>query len=404
MYWKATSVFIGLLLLCTPGYADISSDKQWDQVPKPLVTDTTFASRYHKVDGWANVRVETNRYGYVIAAELLEASNDNLGRDVVDSIRRWRYSPAREDNKDVAAEFIQPIRINSGIVLTEEKTNQTRDPVLLHKEYPIVPEELLRVDGWVNSTLDLDAEGNVVAVHINESSHKEFENITLDALKQWRFKPAYKNGLPIQSRVIVPVVFMPNPGFKSTVDIAPIDQVVKPIRQPSPRIPTYLKNVRGTVELAFTVDEFGYATDARIINTTHPDLAKLAMETIERWKFRPAMRNGKPVATRVLQPFTFSGGLVVTASKEKIDRFPTVRKTVAPKVPKELEDVDGYVLIQFTIDKHGNVIDAEAKDASHTELEDEAIIAAKKWKFRPAIKMGQAQESTVMVPFVYGRS
>jgi len=403
MYWKTHSAVIGLLLLGTPAFASDNPETAWDEAPVPIVTDTTFASDYYNQEGMAEVYVETNRYGYVVEANLKECSDENLGKDILDSMRRWRYSPAMKDNKAIAAHFIQPIRLNDGMVFTQDKNEAHSDPVVIERTQPEVPEELLRVDGWVNTTLTVDPQGKVAAVKINESSHSEFENITMDALMHWRFKPANKNGFPVESKVIVPVVFKPNPGMQSTVGIDAIDQPVKPIRQPSPRIPQYLKNVRGDVELAFTVDEFGYATDAQILSTTHPDLARIATEAIERWKFRPAIRNGEPVASRVVQPFRFSGGMVVTVSKEEIDRLPTVRKTVTPEIPKELEDVNGYVLIQFTIDEHGNVVDAEAKDASHVELENNAISAAKKWKFRPAVRMGQPTESTVMVPFVYGR-
>ncbi len=46
----------------------------------------------------------------------------------------------------------------------------------------------------------------------------------------------------------------------------------------------------------------------------------------------------------------------------------------------------------------------EAKSASLAELEAPALEAAKKWKFKPALKNGTATASTVVVPFLFGRS
>jgi periplasmic protein TonB len=54
---------------------------------------------------------------------------------------------------------------------------------------------------------------------------------------------------------------------------------------------------QGTVMLAIDVDESGRATNLRVISTPGLALDQKAIEAVAQWRFRPAYRNGKPVAS-----------------------------------------------------------------------------------------------------------
>lgn len=67
--------------------------------------------------------------------------------------------------------------------------------------------------------------------------------------------------------------------------------------------PTYSKMARkkklqGTVVLHLIVDTDGHARDLRVVRSLGLGLDEKAVEAVARWKFRPAYREGKPVAVQ----------------------------------------------------------------------------------------------------------
>ena len=53
---------------------------------------------------------------------------------------------------------------------------------------------------------------------------------------------------------------------------------------------------QGTVVLEIVIDEHGYSTNFKILNPLGLGLDEKAVEAVKQWRFRPAMKNGKPVA------------------------------------------------------------------------------------------------------------
>jgi len=80
-----------------------------------------------------------------------------------------------------------------------------------------------------------------------------------------------------------------------------------PIYKPEP---TYSEEARrakyqGTVALWIVVDAQGNVTDARVARPLGLGLDEKALETVRTWRFKPAMRNGVPVAVRLFVKFSF---------------------------------------------------------------------------------------------------
>ncbi len=59
------------------------------------------------------------------------------------------------------------------------------------------------------------------------------------------------------------------------------------------------------IVICAAIDQDGDLVNARTISTTHKELEKIVIESLEKWEFRPAMLNGKPVKSRVDIPFKF---------------------------------------------------------------------------------------------------
>ncbi len=78
--------------------------------------------------------------------------------------------------------------------------------VQLAPEYPFA---LKRegIAGTVVVEFDVDRTGQVTSAHVVRSSHREFEEPTLRAVRKWRFEPGRRNGQVVPFRMQVPVDF-----------------------------------------------------------------------------------------------------------------------------------------------------------------------------------------------------
>jgi len=70
-----------------------------------------------------------------------------------------------------------------------------------------------------------------------------------------------------------------------------------PIRRITPVYPEQCKKekIEGTVILEIKIDAEGNVIDARVLKSVHPELDKAAMEAIKKWKYRPVLKDDKPV-------------------------------------------------------------------------------------------------------------
>ena len=72
------------------------------------------------------------------------------------------------------------------------------------------------------------------------------------------------------------------------------------------------------------------------------------------------------------------------------DLLPIV--TIAPTYPPTAErrGLEGYVIVDFTVDQRGNVENAHVTESSHSVFERAALDAAMRFRFRPRVIDGQA--------------
>ncbi|HVT73902.1 MAG TPA: TonB family protein [Lacunisphaera sp.] len=87
-----------------------------------------------------------------------------------------------------------------------------------------------------------------------------------------------------------------------------LDRPPRIVAQPAPHYPRDMQNqaVSAEVVVEFIVDTTGTVQSASIISSTHPGFDRAALDGVRRWKFRPGMKDGRKVNTRLLQPIRFS--------------------------------------------------------------------------------------------------
>ena len=93
-------------------------------------------------------------------------------------------------------------------------------------------------------------------------------------------------------------------GAKATIP----DRDPQPIEQIKPVYPlgSLARRDQGYVAISLEIDAAGVPTNAFVSRPSgHDELDQTALETLRRWRFHPAIRGGKPVASTMQVPILF---------------------------------------------------------------------------------------------------
>jgi protein TonB len=90
-------------------------------------------------------------------------------------------------------------------------------------------------------------------------------------------------------------------------NLADLDRIPEPIFQPAPMFPHLMRreNLEGIVVVEFIVDTEGRAINATVCESLYPGFNDAAIKGVAKWKFRPGVRGGRKVNTRMRVPISF---------------------------------------------------------------------------------------------------
>jgi periplasmic protein TonB len=158
--------------------------------------------------------------------------------------------------------------------------------------------------------------------------------------------------------------------------------------------PALRAGIEGTVVLRVLIGVNGRAQRVEIEEASgHRQLDRAAQEQVQqRWRFEPAMRNGRAVETWVLIPVDF--------------RMPTpgvtYRFAPPPRYPGPAlrAGVEGTVVLQVLVGVDGRPQQVKIDEGSgHRHLDRAAQEQVQqRWQFDPAMRNGRAIDAWVLVP------
>ena len=198
------------------------------------------------------------------------------------------------------------------------------------------------------------------------------------------------------------------------------------------------QKIQGEVVVKILISETGDVESAEIVSGD-PILAKSAMDAVKKWKFKPFIKNGKPVkvSTKLPMDFAFSDKIMekgvsadgstttgrdVLTTPSSLSSSPTnpsaatsgntpnrvevasgvsrglLIRQVAPVYPDEARraHIQGTVVLQAVIGEDGRVTDLQFISGPR-ELARAAIGAVQQWRYRPYLLMGKPVEVTTQI-------
>ena len=306
----------------------------WSVDVKPVVShavEPIYPDAAQEADLTGNVflKFKVNVDGSVSDVNVLKG-NVVFEKPAIDAASQYRFIPARHDGKPVAVWMthrikFQPPRPNAG--RPAEKTDAGADkvyefwdvdikPVVTHSVQPIYPEWARFSGGMTGSVhvkFKVNEDGSVRDVRPLKGQ-SVFIKPAIDAISQYRFKPAEHEGEPVAVWMTHRISFQPPEPKAATdgenvFDLRTVDEKPVVVHAVQPIYPDVSKEAGlvGQVALKFKVGVDGTVNnvDAFVLKGGE-DFRKPAIEAITRFLYKPAEHEGKPVAVWMTHHFTFT--------------------------------------------------------------------------------------------------
>ncbi len=189
------------------------------------------------------------------------------------------------------------------------------------------------VTGEAQIALQVDEKGNLTDSLVIGYTHKSFADAAMNALKKWKFEPAYIAGEPHSATMNLTFAFetkgivVVNLTVNNVIEVqklssrsdyygswactlSQLDRIPTPSKVIKPRYPLVAKQTgkAATVTVHFYIDQQGHvrlpAVDREISEQLDPFAAE-ALDAISQWQFEPPLSHGRPVLVSAQQDFNF---------------------------------------------------------------------------------------------------
>ena len=158
--------------------------------------------------------------------------------------------------------------------------------------------------------VSLDEKGTITRADLVQDV-APYGGMLRDALPSWLFEPAIADGRPVPSRVLVLGFFRPPvlnfaapeaPRYKDTT--AP-EEIPWPTAVTAPAYPVNVVAGSAKVVMAVDISDRGAVQTIRVVGPATP-FDRISADALRQWKFRPATRGNRQVASRAFIVFSFA--------------------------------------------------------------------------------------------------
>jgi TonB family protein len=338
-------------LLCAAlfclGAANAAEAPKKNQVPPKAIKQERphYPENLRQLGLRGSVKVEfvIDQEGAVQDPVVVQSNNPWFERPAMDSILKWKFSPATVDGKKVKTRASQEIIFDmwgggsTPWTLANLKARKSLPPEMqwdvapepVHTAYPVYPFDALRAGqkGRTKIAYAIDTEGRVQHARVVEATTPEMGHAVLAMIDTWRFKPAQrKDGTKVATIFGMEHEFLPTDSSdvpvslrardilrdlekKPAAIVSPdsLDQPLKPLSRRPPAYPSTLKQAdqEGEALIEFFVDERGDVQLPRVISCSAPEFGYAAAHAVATWRFEPPRKDRKTVTTRVRVPVNF---------------------------------------------------------------------------------------------------
>ncbi|HEV8037243.1 MAG TPA: TonB family protein [Bryobacteraceae bacterium] len=167
--------------------------------------------------------------------------------------------------------------------------------------------------------------------------------------------------------------------------------------------------IEGTVVLSALIDEKGKATNLKVTQPLGHGLDQMAMEAVDRWVFRPGMKDSKPAAvqTSIEVGFHLRSSLswhLSDISYKPLEDASDPVLTSEKYPPNAAPGSTASITLSFDVDEHGVPVRLQVEKSSDRKWEADVLAAVGEWRFAPGMRNFEAVVVPCTVSLTLGES
>jgi TonB family protein len=143
-----------------------------------------------------------------VPRDIRVAKSLGLGLDekAVEAVSTWRFKPGMKDGVPVTDPMTIEVAFSAGLTPSWHLAGAQCDapdgassPTVIHRSFPSDSPKAEK-DTSVAVSFDVDETGVPLNLHVEKSSDEKRDKDVIAALRQWKLKPALKDGKPVSTR------------------------------------------------------------------------------------------------------------------------------------------------------------------------------------------------------------
>jgi TonB family protein len=394
------------------------------------------------IQGTVIISFVIDKEGAVVQPKVVSSPFPELDKPALEAILTWKFQPGRRKGEAVFTNLEVPFYFSANKDLIDPLNHVAQ---VISQPTPIYPTSLGRsgFHGEVYIKFTVDEHGNVTRPNVIRSSHPDFEAPVVEAILQWKFTPAMKNGQAVSMQMEVPIVFgnyawsgtldfefwnLPPTGSKQLPVEFQYDHPPKPILTSAPVYPFDLlvKGIKGAATVTFAVDAQGKTHVVKMESATLPEFGAAASAMISAWTFEPATKRGRACWAFLSKKQTFNSKDYSTYDQDfavndatwrllrdlKRDPSPVLAGPLEldsqlqghfqpdPIVPDLLLKTNSgaRAVVEFIVDHAGHAQVPRIISTTDDDFGWAAATAVARWQYSPPTKKGRPVDVFVRVP------
>jgi len=158
-----------------------------------------------------NVHAVINKAGFLILPKLSPPLPSELTKRVRETLKTWQIEPPTTQGNPTNISVSFALKLEEQIEKEEifELSQLSIPPKPIRQDEPIYPSELIRqkVTGGAVIEFVVLEDGSTDRVRAKESTHPEFADAAIKAVKKWKFQPGIADGKAVKTRVFIRIPF-----------------------------------------------------------------------------------------------------------------------------------------------------------------------------------------------------
>lgn len=164
------------------------------------------------------------------------------------------------------------------------------------------------------------------------------------------------------------------------------------------RADAWINAVGATLDVSATGD----VVAVKLLRELSPTFAVAIETAAKQWKFEPAHDDeGVAVPSSVGVNLVFEEERIFPS--EALSSIPVVVRQAKPEYPLALRGrgQGGQIIAQFVVDTKGDVVDPQIVTSNNEGLNEPAIDALRKWRFKPGKMNGEPVNTLMQIPMIF---